>query len=268
MIYRLDELKENNINPITSRPYDDSYLIWQLTDAKEYRQMVGRFNGCAYTIKCSRYADGWELSVGDFIEYNQQQNKNIILVISEKELKAAKRKYEGHHYNESILRKDEQIYAVHSTALENWERIQKDGCLKSWNTLKAENAITEERPIGSTLGDPPAFSDYIMFGKGMTGELVVNSKQQGKIIMDDNAAYLTGARLYFDMKKIVEDGLAVRDGAHLKVKDKLPLAPYFIWAATWENIGLESRISTPKTFSEKADREFSNMMKHSSEQSF
>lgn len=58
------------------------------------------------------------------------------------------------------------------------------------------------------------------------------------------------------MKKIVEDGLAVRDGAHLKVKDKLPLKPYLIWTATWENIGLDSRISTPKIFTERANTEF------------
>ena len=36
------------------------------------------------------------------------------------------------------------------------------------------------------------FSDYIMFGKNVAGELVVNSKQQGKICMDENAAYMTG----------------------------------------------------------------------------
>ena len=132
----------------------------------------------------------------------------------------------------------------------------KDGCLKSWNILKSEKTISEEKPIGSALGDPEDFSDYIMFGKNIAGELVVNSKQQGKIIMDGSAEYLTGARLYLDMKKIVEDGFGVRDGAHLKVKDKLPLEPYLIWTATWENVGLDSRISTPKIFTEKANMEF------------
>lgn len=140
--------------------------------------------------------------------------------------------------------------------MESFAQIKKDGCLKSWNILKAENTIIEDKPIGSLLGDPSDFSDYIMFGKGVAGEIVVNSKQQGKIVMDENAEYLTGARLYFDMKKIVEDGRAVRDGAHLKVKDTLPLEPYLIWTATYENIGLKNRISTPKIFCETADREF------------
>lgn len=256
MIYRLDELQENSINPITHQPYDHTFVIWQLTDTTAYKQLVGRFNGCAYAIKFSRHTDGWEMSVCDFIGYNQQQNKDMLLVLSEHDLQTAKQKYAGHAYNEPFLRANEQICMVHSTTLENWELIQQAGCLKSWNTLKAEHRITEESPIGSALGDPPEFSDYIMFGKDIAGELVVQSKQQGKIVMDSDAEYLTGARLYFDMKKIAEDGLAVRDGAHLKVKGTLPLDPYLIWVATWKNIGLDSRTSTPKIFSEKADQEF------------
>lgn len=256
MIYRLDDFTENSINPITNHPYDDSWVIWVLTDSKEYKMMVGNFNACAYTIKFSCYADGWEMSVCDFLEYNKRLNKNMILVISEADLKSAEEKYKGHNFDEPLLREYEQEYTVHSTSLENWQLIQKCGYLKSWNILKAEGVVTEEKPIGNALGDPADFSDYIMFGKNVAGELVVNSKQQGKIVMDKNAGYPTGARLYFDMKKIVEDGLAVRDGAHLKVKDRLPLNPYLIWVASWKNVGLERRISTPEIFSEKANLEF------------
>lgn len=256
MVYRLDDFFENNINPITNKPYDDSWIIWQLTDSREYKEMVGSFNGCAYTVKVSRYYDGWEFSVCDFIGFNEVIGKNIILVLSETELNAAKSKYMGHRFDEPILRENEQSFTVHSTSLESWKLIQKDGCLKSWSILKSENIITEEKPIGSFLGDPKDFSNYIMFGKNIAGELVVNSKQQGKIVMDGNAEYLTGARLYLDMKRIVEDGLAVRDGAHLKVKDKLPLNPYLLMCATWENVGLESRVSTPKIFSAKANKMF------------
>ena len=256
MIYRLDNFTENGINPITNKPYDSSWIIWWLTDTDEYKQMVGAFNGCAYTIKFSRRADGWQMSVCDFIEFNSRLGKNMILVISENDLNSARAMYKGHSFNEPILRENEQVYTVHSTSLENFELIQKDGCLKSWNILKTEKVITEQKPIGSVLGDPDDFSDYIMFGKNIAGELVVNSKQQGKIVTDKNVEYLTGARLYLDMKKIVEDGLAVRDGAHLKVKDTLPLKPYLIWVATWQNVGLESRISTPKIFCERANQEF------------
>ena len=95
-----------------------------------------------------------------------------------------------------------------------------------------------------------------MFGGGVSGEIVVSSKLSGIINMDVNAEYHTGARLYFDAKQMAEDGLLVRDGAHIKVKDTLPLEPYLIWVATWDKLGLESPLSTPRIFSETADSHF------------
>ena len=77
--------------------------------------------------------------------------------------------------------------------------------------------------------------------------------------MDVDSEYLTGARLYFDAEKIAKDGLLVRDGSHLKVKDALPLHPYIIWVATWDSIGLESQISTPRIFAEQSDRVFQSL---------
>lgn len=61
------------------------------------------------------------------------------------------------------------------------------------------------------------------------------------------------------MKKIVEDGLAVRDGVHMKVKDKPLLSPYLLMCATWETVGFENSVSTPKIFSEKANEMFYKM---------
>lgn len=181
IIYRLDDFTENSINPITNQPYDDSWVIWVLTDSKEYNMMVGSLNGCAYTIKFSRYIDGWEMSVCDFIEFNKRLNKNMILVISEADLKLTEEKYKGHSFDEPVLREDEQEYTVHSTSLENWQLIQKCGCLKSWNILKAEGVITEDKPIGNALGDPADFSDYIMFGKNVAGELVSIQSNKAKL---------------------------------------------------------------------------------------
>ena len=139
--------------------------------------------------------------------------------ITEDEYKEVQRYYVGHSHNEKSLRDYEPKILVHSTSMENWIQIQKDGMLKSWNRLN----ITNKEPIGKQLGDPVHFSDYIMFGGGVSGEIVVNSKQSGKIVMDIDAEYRTGARLYFDAEKIAKDGLLVRDGAHVKVKECLPL---------------------------------------------
>lgn len=257
MVYRVDKLTECDINPITGCGYDSSWIVLMLTDSTEYQFMCGSRNGCAYTIKVSRTkCDDWKMTVGDFISFNEANAKNIILALTESEYDAVTDYYKGHSYNEPVLRKGEPLVLVHSTPMNSWKQINQDGMLKSWNKLKAERAVEEEYPIGIQLGDPTDFSDYIMFGGGVTGEIVVNSKQQGKIIMDINAEYLTGARLYFDAKRMAQDGLIVRDGCHLKVKDTLPLAPYLIYAATWDRIGLASQVSTPKLFSEKADEEF------------
>lgn len=95
-----------------------------------------------------------------------------------------------------------------------------------------------------------------MFGSGTACEIVVNSKQSGRIVMDAQAEYLIGARLYFDAVKMAADGLLLRDGVHLKVENMLPLKPYLLFSATWETVGLPSRISTPEKFAREADRCF------------
>ena len=257
MVYRIEKLTECDINPITGCGYDSSWIVLMLTGSEEYQFMCGSRNGCAYTIKVSRAkCDDWKMAVGDFISFNEANEKNIILVMTELEYKAVRAYYEGHSYNEPFLRKGEPLVLVHSTPMHSWKKINRQGILKSWNKLKAERLLEEQYPIGIQLGDPADFSDYIMFGGGVTGEIVVNSKQQGKIVMDINAEYLTGARLYFDAKRMAQDGLLVRDGCHIKVKEALPLEPYLMFTATWENVGLESQVSTPKIFAKMADEAF------------
>ncbi len=170
MLYRVDQLTECDINPITGRGYDSSWIILMLTDSKEYQFMCGRRNGCAYTIKVSRTkCDDWKMSVGDFLSFHEANAKNIILAMTKAEHNAVKDYYKGHSYNEPVLRKDEPFVLVHSTPMDNWEQIKQDGMLKSWNALKAEQAIAEDQPVGTQLGDPTNFSDYIMFGGGVTG---------------------------------------------------------------------------------------------------
>ena len=79
--------------------------------------------------------------------------------------------------------------------------------------------------------------------------------------MDRDMKYKTGVRLYFDIQKIAEDGLLIRDGIHLKVKDTLPLKPYLLWYAAWDKVGLSSKISTPKEFTEKSNLTFYELFK-------
>lgn len=219
-----------------------------------YQSMCGRGERGAYTIKMSRQKCNWPMRIGDLISYAEANDRNVLLVLSQEEEQAVRLRYQGHAYNDRFLREDEPKVLIHSTTYENWKQIEQDGCLKSWNCVKKENKT--EKPIGHVLGDPEDFRDYIMFGSGVNCEIVVSSKQKGRLTDDADEAYLSGARLYFDAQKIAEDGLMVRDGNHIKVKDCLPLLPYLLWTATWENVGLPAQRTTPRIFAETADKKF------------
>jgi len=239
MIYRVDEgFIVNNFNPFTDMMYDNSWVVFCLTGSEDYQVMSGGIKP-VYTIKVSKKHPEWQMSVMDFVEYNEAYNKNMILSISDADFEEAKRQYGLHHYNENCLRDYEPRFLIHSTTREHWENIKNDGCLKSWNMLKQEKPNRERHPIGKELGDSDDYSDFIMFSEGgLFGEIVVLSKQKGSITMDPDMRYQTGARLYFDVEEIVRHGLLIRDGCHLKVKNMLPLSPHLLWVGDWKSVGL------------------------------
>ena len=254
MIYRIDSFSESRINPITNCEYDSSWIVLILTDSNKYSYSTGSTDGCAYSIKISRLnCKNWMMNIGDLLSFNEENHKNIILVMSENDYAQIIRCYIGHKHNEDRLRKYEPSVLVHSTSTNSWHRIKQDGMLKCWNRLRAENSITETHPIGKLLGDPIDFSDYIMLGNGIAGEIVVSSRQKGEIVPNIDTEYQTGVRLYFDAERIALDGRLIRDGIHFKVKDTLPLDPYLIWVSTWNTVGLTSPISTPRIYTEHAD---------------
>lgn len=55
----------------------------------------------------------------------------------------------------------------------------------------------------------------------------------------------------------------VRDGMHLKVKDRLELEPYLLFCATWDKVGLPAPVSTPKAFAEAANAAFESFLRRS-----
>ena len=240
----------------------DDYHNWiqfKLTNSKEYESFVGTENNM-YTLKVSKERSNWECALFDFIGYEESCGRNIILYVSADDFEQAKQEYKGHHFQEKQIRDYEAEVLIHSTTWESWEKIQADGALKSWHILKQENPNFEKEPIGKQLGDPEDYSHYIMFSSGhVAGEIVVLSKQNGYIDMDYQKEYLTGARLHFDTAAIAHDGLLVRDGAHLKVKNELPLEKYLVWVGTWESVGLLSQISTPLEFTTKANQKFDEL---------
>ena len=257
MLYFADnDFKLTEKNPFTNEPYNDNWLMYELTDSHDYEFFCGKVNGSIYCIRASKYSSNWQMSLGDFIDFNKE--KNIILVMNRDEYKQSLFMYSHDNCQDGFLRKYESKVLVHSTTFDNWCLIKNDNLLKSFNSIC--NNFSE--PIGKLLGDPNEFQDYIMFSNGnVSGEIVVASKENNKISMDVNTPYITGARLYFDARKIAEDGLLIRDGIHMKVKDELPLYPYLLWVATYKNTGLKSRVSTPKEFTEKSNSKFCEMFK-------
>lgn len=184
----------------------------------------------------------------DCIAYEGAHGKRLTIEISPEDMRHAEACYRGHSPNDPFLRAYEPAILVHATSREAFKAIRADGMLKSWSRLYEEGRIQESAPIGATLGDPDDYRDYIMFGtSGVQSEIVVASRQHGKIEMDIDRPYAPDARLYFDGAAMARDGLLTRDSAHIKVRDVLPLSPYCIAIATPESLGLGPE-STPRIF--------------------
>jgi len=257
-IYFADQsFNQTTCNPYNNNlPYTDDWIMLQLLETADFKLFTGRGKEGIFRLIITKETPDWAYRVCDFIEYESTHGKNMILAIHKNDYEAAQSIYDNHSYADRFLRPYEQKVLVHTTTKENHVSIMQDGCLKSWNALKKSGVNAEEAPIGRLLGDPPDYSDYIMFSDGgVFLEIVVASKQKGKIEMDIDSPYISGARFYFDAERIAENGLLIRDGGHLKVKDCLPIDQYILWIATPDALGI-SENTTPRIFAEKADSVF------------
>ena len=255
MVHQVDSFTADTLNPDTGLPYDNSWMVFSLKD-ENYRMRVGGEQGRAYVLNVGKYHLNWKMALGDFIDYHKTARHKIVLALRQDALDDALNSYKGHSCQDRFLRDYESPVLIHSTTLQNYGHIMKDRCLKSWNRLYQEGFFSGEEPIGKLLGDPLELRDYILFGSGVTGEIVVSSKEKHRIEMDWDQPYQPGARFYFDMRRIAEDGLLIRDGSEVKVKNTLPLEPYLIWVATVKVLDLNQASVTPRQFAEKADLYF------------
>jgi hypothetical protein len=228
----------------------------KLIEVAKFKQFTGGGKDGIFRLILTKKRVGWENRIFDFIEYESSYSKNIIVAVDKADFEIAQSVHSNHSYTDNFLRPYEDKVLVHTTTKENYHSIMKDKKLKSWNLLKTIGAITEDLPIGSLLGDPPEYSDYIMFSSGgISSERVVSSRQAKRLEWDIDVPYIAGARFYFDAEKIAKDGLLVRDGAHLKVKNSLEIDKYILWTATPDILGI-SESTTPRIFAEKADMTF------------
>lgn len=229
-----------------------------LTDSTEYRQF-NCFEDSIYTLKISRNYEYWYYDLCDLIDFYNDMDIEVILEIDENDLLLARSLYGNHKYNEKTLREYETDVMVHSTTKENAKSILVDKKIKSWDLLSAEKSDWEEKPIGAKLGDIEDFSNYVMLsGVLSNNEMVTASKSNGVINTDVNQEYVAGARFYLDARALARDGLLLRDGAHIKVRDSIDLEKYLIWYSTPQLLEIDEH-TTPKKFFELSNKRFAQI---------
>jgi hypothetical protein len=227
---------------------------------------MGRSSCGCYALTLNPAAADFLCRLADFIAYETAYNRTVLIFSPGYEIAGA---MEAAQKIRPGIRETDPHCAVHSTLLSSYKKIIHDGSLKSVSRLVKEGIST--KAIGfATLGEPDDYLDYIMFapldGMDCGNEMVVNSRLRGEACFDPNAAYAPQARMYFDAHKLIENGLAVRDGTHfLKVYDQLPIADYLLLTIFEKDVTLPKGQPqwTPTLFTEQANalfaRKFSSL---------
>lgn len=255
-IYVCSKLAEHNPFNETG-VYDGTWVQLLITEKSDYPMMTRKTLLFQFTV--STHYDGWQLRAMDFISYQTAYGRNVIVTAAPERYMEAQEVYRGHSREEAFLRAYEPRFLIHSAPPTAMEYILQDGALRSWNRVKSADRTLEKQPIGSLLGDPDDFRDYIMLGEGLAPEVVVNSKEKGFICMDPDCGYTPGARFYFDTIRLLTEGLLVRDGCHYKVKDELPLQ-LALFTASVQTLHLPNRPITPRIFAHEADHAFGSFL--------
>ena len=199
----------------------------------------------------------------DFIRYENAHGRRVLIFSPDFSVEEILQ----HHVPIEGWRSTDAPYAVHSTTLEAYKCIRRDGCLKSAARLRREG--TAQNAIGFLpLGEPEDYLEHVMFapvdGWGSGSEMVVNSRLRGQACFDPQASYTPQARMYFDARRMIEGGLTVRDGAHfLKVHDALPLEGYLLLSVFAEDVALPlgDAYWTPTNFTKQANEYFTQKMR-------
>ncbi len=229
--------------------YGADWVRVRVVDQAPFEMMTATEQCFGLTL--STACPGWAFRMMDFIGYHEDRGCHVWIDCTPAHFAWAERAYAGHSRQEMRRRAYEPKVLCHSTTPAGWEGIRQAGALKSWNQLRQAGTIAEQRPIGALLGDPDDFSDYVMLGNGVAGEIVVASRQAGRLVMDIHALYRPGARIYFETERLMRQGLWIRDGAHFKTQAPLPLA-LAGYVALPQNLNVEP-LCTPERFAAAAD---------------
>lgn len=163
--------------------------------------------------------------VANFINYENTHNRNV--TIWSENYEVALRVFQQLKEYGVRMHKNLDNYELlcHSTLIENFKNILKDKSLLSYKELVSEGKIINT--VRFQLKEPEDFLDYIDFCscESISSEIVVASRQFGKINDSSDIRYKPGVRIYFKSDKLQKVDGGCFDGLHtFMVYKRLPLS--------------------------------------------
>ncbi|WP_102401109.1 hypothetical protein [Haloimpatiens massiliensis] len=180
----------------------------------------------SYGIWCVGIPEDY-FRIKNFINYENVHRRKVIIWSRHSELiekiysnifsiSEGKEKY--------IIKLDDVKYVCHSTTIESFYEILKDGKLLSYSELiKRKKKV---KTVRFQLKEPEDYLEYINLCAcdSVASEIVMASRQYGRINCDAELRYKPGVRIYFDREKLLSMYEVYPDGLHMFAAHKrLPL---------------------------------------------
>lgn len=260
-----DWTPEKNNPFVQNGIYDGGWSLFNLNRDLRGKYGISKQGQGIFTLSVNPNFDDWIFRLGDFIQYETYYGRKVIIHIPEiKNPKIIINEVIKSKFREKRVRYTDEKWLVHSTLLDSWKLIKESGQIKSLRKLNKDGINIIGIGI-EPFGEPEDYNDYVMLDTvNGCSELVVSSRQKGRICTNGDVEYAPQVRMYFDAHKIIEDGLGVRDGVHvLKIYKSLPLKPYLKQIYFEKDIPyIKGRKSwTPTLFTEEANKQFYNSLK-------
>jgi hypothetical protein len=256
-------------NPFTQDgSYGSEWSSFCLLDREDDQVFTGQSGNGPFSARFGQCVENLEDRLIDFLRYENAHNRTVILSFPEGiDIDDFVARALSQTPMANVVRPNDPEVVVHSTTIHAWKSILADGELRAASCLGIERDQAHDAQESSEIdqyyqSEPSEYVDYIMLGEmdSTASEMVLASNSAGRFVLNDDAVYEPGARLYFDNHRIITDRLGTRDGLHvMKVHLRLPLTPYLLAAITVDDIDPEGKIAmwTLKTFVEKANLVYS-----------
>jgi hypothetical protein len=252
-------------NPFTDDgSYGHAWSAFCIEDRDDGQFFTGRSGQGPFCARFGRGVDLLENRLADFLRYESRYGRMVILSLPDDlDADGIVARALDRTPPPWVVRAGDPEKIVHSTTHRAWASIRADRELRAASQLTTGGDQSPELVIPSEVTryydhEPPEYGDYIMFGKidEIGPEMVVASRAAGRFVLDPDATYTPGVRLYFDHHRLIRDGLATRDGLHTtKVHHRLPLKPYLLAAVSTTDLDPGGRMApwTLRAFVEKSN---------------